>query len=52
MSRTDALTFHHDLPFIPLHILATLHFISLYFTLLHFALFITFQTIFIKLLDL
>jgi hypothetical protein len=88
MSWTDALTFHRDFPFIPLHYSYTpftsspqftslplpftslyftslyftsLHFTSLHFTShhfwwlpphLHFALFTTFLTFFLKLLDL
>jgi hypothetical protein len=69
MSWTDAHTFHHDLPFIPLHYtyapftsspqFTSIPFPSLHFTSflmipphLHFALFITFLTLFLKLLDL
>jgi hypothetical protein len=71
MSCSDALTFHHDLPFIPLHYtyvtftsspqFTSLHFTSLHFTSLHFwwflphlhfALFIIFLTLFLKLLGL
>jgi hypothetical protein len=41
MSGTDALTFHHDLPFIPLHFFyvpftSSLHFTSLHLTSLPF----------------
>jgi hypothetical protein len=63
MSWTDALTFHHDLPFIPFHrtyapFTSSPQFISLHFIFgwfyqhLHFALFITFLTLFLNLLDL
>jgi hypothetical protein len=59
---TDALTFHRDLPFIPLHCtyvtftspprLTSLHLTSLHFTTLHFTSLITFLILFLKLLGL
>jgi hypothetical protein len=68
MSWTDALTLHHDHPFIPPHRtyapftsspqITSLHFTSLhciygwFYPHLHFALFITFLALFLKLLDL
>jgi hypothetical protein len=65
MSRTDAGTFHHELPFIPLHhtyapFTSSPQFTSFHFTAffgwfsshLHFTLFITFLALFLKLFGL